>query len=85
MATYMVSVSKEGSFLFRTEEQPCDIKYIHNMRRDPVVAALIEKFPASEGYKVDLVIWPNKRGSMINVTKNGEEVLTEIDASVIAP
>lgn len=85
MASYMVSVSKEGKFLFRTDEQPCDIKYIHNMRRDPVVSALIQKFPASEGYKVDLVIWPSKRGSVIDVTNVGEEVFTEIDASVIAP
>lgn len=65
MSTFQVVVCKDGHQLFRTEEQDCGVD---NKQRETVGAALAQAFPGSEGYNVDMVIWPDKRGQLIDIT-----------------
>lgn len=65
MSSYMITVSENGKFLFRTEEQPGSLK---DADVSKVVEAVAQKFPKSEGYEVILVEWPEKAGTMKDVS-----------------
>lgn len=66
MSSYMITVSENGKFLFRTEEQPGGLK---DADVSKVVEAVSAKFPKSEGYEVILVEWPEKAGTMKDVSQ----------------
>lgn len=64
MSTFQVVVSKNGKQLFRTEEDNCGESLI----QQEAASEIAQRFPASEGFKVELVIWPEKKGRLIDVS-----------------
>lgn len=61
MSSYEISVSQNGNLLFWTEEQPCgpnndDAIEMHEL--------LKQKFPEDEGYTTQMVIWPDRVGTL---------------------
>lgn len=65
MSTFQVVVTKNGKQLFRTEEETCDAgNFMHQL----AASEIAERFPAVEGFKVELVIWPDKKGQLMDIT-----------------
>lgn len=64
MASYEVSVSKNGKFLFVTCEQPGSMadEDVAN-----VVSEITQRFPASEGFEVQVVEWPDRTGRLTKI------------------
>jgi hypothetical protein len=66
MSSYQITVSRGGKFLFRTDRQPGN-------RTDRLTSLAIEeissRFPAAEGFKVQLIEFPTEYGDMTDVTK----------------
>lgn len=64
MSTFQVVVTKNGKQLFRTEEEMCDGSITHQL----AASEIAQRFPLSEGFKVELVIWPDKRGQLLDIS-----------------
>jgi hypothetical protein len=66
VSSFQVIVTKNGKELFRTEEQPCGdgSNFMHQLGASEIA----ERFPAVEGFKVEMVIWPDKRGQLMDIT-----------------
>lgn len=64
--SYSVDVSYRGKLLFRTEEQPTGVL---DNDMEKCLKHLTAKFLKSEGYEVQVVMWPNKVGTIRDVTK----------------
>lgn len=75
-----ITVSKDGKYLFATEQghltYPLEAKVIYKL--------LKEKFPESEGYKVDVMMWES-RGYEPDWVKEVQNMKTIIDKSECKP
>lgn len=59
---YEINVSLNGKHLFATAER----SITNNLKAEKVYLIFKEKFPESEGYKIDITEW-NKVGKPINM------------------
>lgn len=66
MSTFELSVSRNGKFLFRVEEQST---YPDDEAMETLSNLIVERFPASEGFQVVRVVWPDRLGDMKNLSE----------------
>lgn len=66
MPTVEFSVSRNGKFLFRVEEQST---YPDDEAMEVLSNLLVERFPASEGFEVMRVVWPDRLGELKNLSE----------------
>lgn len=64
MPTFELSVSRNGKFLFRVEEQST---YPDDEAMETLSNLIVERFPASEGFQVTRVVWPDRLGDLKNL------------------
>lgn len=59
MPSFQVTVAANGKFIFRTEDQPCEVNHEEAHEVHEILKA---KFKEEDGYSTRLVIWPDRVG-----------------------
>lgn len=68
--TFQVMVALNGLHLFRTDEE-------NVVSRNKVLAEIEKRFPASEGFEVSIVDWPQLSGAYTIIHKPAETLAKE--------